>query len=243
MKHALILGATSDIAKALAHKYAGQGYSLTLAARKSDRLAEVASDIEIRHSAKVEVVEFDALDYSGHAGFYESLTQKPDVAICVFGYLGDQKTAQSDFSEAEQIINSNYTGAVSILNIIAADFERRRSGTIIGISSVAGDRGRQSNYIYGSAKAGLTVYLAGLRNRLAKSNVHVLTVKPGFVRTKMTAGLPLPAPVTAKPARVAEDIFKAQQKGSNQLYTLRLWQLIMLVIRHIPEPIFKRLSL
>jgi len=243
MKNVLILGAASDIAKALAYKFASQGYSLTLAARNSDRLAEVASDMQIRHSTNVELVEFDALDYAGHAVFYNSLSHKPDVAICVFGYLGDQKMAQSDFAETEQIINSNYTGAVSILNIIANNFERRRSGTIIGISSVAGDRGRQSNYIYGSAKGGLTIYLSGLRNRLARSNVHVLTVKPGFVRTKMTANLPLPAPVTANPQRVAEDMFKAYQNKSNQLYTLWMWRFIMLIIRHIPESIFKRLSL
>jgi len=243
MKHILILGATSDIAQALAHKFASQGFSLTLAARKLERLGEVVSDIEIRHNAQVEAVEFDALHYQSHATFYNELTPKPDVAICVFGYLGNQQTAQSDFSEAEQIINSNYTGAVSILNIIANDFEQRKSGSIIGISSVAGDRGRQSNYLYGSAKAALTAYLSGLRNRLAKSNVHVITVKPGFVRTKMTAGLPLPGPVTAKPEHVANDVFKAYQKRSNQVYTLWMWQYLMLIIRNIPEPIFKRLSL
>jgi short-subunit dehydrogenase len=243
MKHALILGATSDIARALAYEYAGQGYDLILAARNSGRLAEVVSDIKIRHSAKVEIVEFDALDYASHADFYDALTSKPDVAICVFGYLGNQETAQSDFSEAEQVINSNYTGAVSILNIIANDFERRKLGTIIGISSVAGDRGRQSNYIYGSAKAAFTAYLSGLRNRLARSNVHVITVKPGFVRTKMTAKLPLPNLVTAKPEQAAHDIFKAYRKGNNQVYTLWMWQYIMLIIRHIPEPIFKRLRL
>ena len=141
MTHVLILGATSDIAQALAQKFAVQGCSLTLAARNSERLAEAVTDIEIRHNVQVEAVEFDALQYESHASFYNNLTSKPDVAICVFGYLGDQKAAQSDFSEAKQIINSNYTGAVSILNIIANDFEQRKSGSIIGISSVAGDRG------------------------------------------------------------------------------------------------------
>lgn len=243
MKRVLILGATSDIAKALAHEFAGQGYDLVLAARNSDRLVEVLSDIKIRHAVDVESVEFDALDYAGHAYFYDALTPKPEVAICVFGYLGDQERAQSDFSEAELVINSNYTGTVSILNIIANDFERRKSGTIIGISSVAGDRGRQSNYIYGSAKAAFTTYLSGLRNRLARAGVHVITVKPGFVRTKMTAKLPLPNLVTAQPEQVAGDIFRAYRAGSNQVYTLWMWQYIMLIIRHIPEAIFKRLSL
>jgi len=243
MKHALILGATSDIAKALAYKFAGEGFNLTLAARNSERLADVVSDLEIRHGIQAQAAEFDALNFAGHAGFYNALPAQPDVAICVFGYLGDQQKAQSDFSEAKQIIDTNYTGAVSILNIIANHFEQRKSGTIIGISSVAGDRGRQSNYMYGSAKAGLSAYLSGLRNRLAKSNVNVITVKPGFVRTKMTAGLPLPAPVTAKPNHVANDVFKAYQKGSHQVYTLWMWRYIMLVIKAIPETIFKRLNL
>ena len=243
MKQLLILGATSDIARALAYKFAAEGYNLTLAARKSERLAEVVSDIEIRSRVKAAIVEFDVLDYAGHAAFYAGLQPKPDVAIAVFGYLGNQATAQADFSEAEKIIQTNYTGAVSILNIIANDFEQRQSGAIIGVSSVAGDRGRGSNYMYGSAKAGFSAYLSGLRNRLAKSNVQVITVKPGFVRTKMTEGLPLPGPVTAKAEQVARDVFKAYQGRRNEVYTLWMWRYIMLVIKLIPEAIFKRLNL
>lgn len=243
MKHVLILGATSDIAQALAHKFAAHGFHPILAGRNSARLTEVATDIEIRHQVAATVVEFDALDYSGHAAFYAALPVRPEVAITVFGYLGDQQKAQADFCEAERIINANYTGAVSILETIAADFEQRRSGTIIGISSVAGERGRQSNYIYGSAKAALSTYLSGLRNRLAKAGVHVLTVKPGFVRTKMTADLSLPGPVTAQPEQVAADVFKAYQKGADEVYSLWLWRYVMWLIRNIPEPIFKRLNL
>ncbi|RMF02661.1 MAG: SDR family oxidoreductase [Chloroflexi bacterium] len=243
MSHVLILGAASDMAQALAYKFAAEGFDITLAARNSGRLADVAPDLEIRHGISAGVAEFDALGFAGHADFYTNLPHPPDVVICVFGYLGTQETAQSNFAEAKKIIDTNYTGAVSILNIVANDFEQRGSGTIIGISSVAGDRGRQSNYLYGSAKAAFTAYLSGLRNRLAKKNVHVLTVKPGFVRTKMTAGMPLPGPVTAKPSRVAADVFAAFQKQRNVVYTMRIWQLIMLLIRHIPEPIFKRLNL
>ena len=243
MTQVLILGATSDIAIALAHRFAQAGCNITLAARACERLAETVTDLEIRHNIKAKTVEFDALNYAGHTDFYDGLATKPDVAICVFGYLGDQKVAQANFAEAEKIIDSNYTGAVSILNIIANDFEQRRAGTIIGISSVAGDRGRQSNYVYGSAKAAFTAYLSGLRNRLAKAGVHVITVKPGFVRTKMTAGMPLPAPVTAKPERVASDVFNAFAKQRNQVYTLWMWQFIMLIIRHIPEGIFKKMNL
>lgn len=243
MKNVLILGAASDVAQALAHKFAREGFNLILAARNSERLAEAVSDIAIRHKVQAEVVEFDALDYASHADFYSNLSTKPDVAIVVFGYLGEQAVAQTDFSQAQKIIETNYTGAVSILTIIANDFEQRKSGAIIGISSVAGDRGRQSNYIYGSAKAALTAYLSGLRNRLVKSRVRVITVKPGFVRTKMTANMSLPGPVTAKPHQVANDVFRAYQKGRDVVYTLWMWRYLMLVVRHIPEAIFKRMNL
>lgn len=243
MGHVLILGAASDMARALAHQYASQGYGLTLAARNSTRLGDLVSDLQIRYQVTAEAVEFEALDFVGHAAFYASLTPKPNVVICVFGYLGEQITAQSDFTEAERIIQTNYTGAVSILNIIANDFEQRRAGTIIGISSVAGDRGRQSNYIYGSAKAGLTAYLSGLRNRLTKANVQVITVKPGFVRTKMTQALKLPKPLTAAPSQVARAVFSAQRQGQDIVYVLSVWRLVMFIIRHIPEFIFKKLKL
>ena len=141
------------------------------------------------------------------------------------------------------IIDSNYTGAVSILNIVANDFEARKFGTIVGISSVAGDRGRQSNYLYGSAKAGFTAYLSGLRNRLYKSGVHVLTVKPGFMKTRMIEGMRTPGPLTAEPAKVATVVYKATTKRKNEIYVLWMWRYIMLVIRLIPEIIFKKLNM
>ena len=140
-------------------------------------------------------------------------------------------------------MDANFTGAVSILNIAANDMVEKKSGTIVGISSVAGERGRMSNYIYGSAKAGFTAYLSGLRNRLQKVGVHVLTVKPGFVQTKMTEGLPLPKPLTALPEQVAKGIIKAVKKGTNEVYILGIWRLIMLIIRTIPEFVFKKLRM
>lgn len=243
MSYVLILGATSDIAKALAYEYAGHGYSLTLAARNPERLAALSSDLHIRHNVSVDVVAFEALDYTGHADFYSQLKAKPDVVICAFGYLGRQETAQTSWTETAQIIQTNYTGAVSILNVIAEDFEQRRSGAIIGLSSVAGNRGRQSNYLYGSAKAGFTAYLSGLRNRLFKANVRVITVKPGFVRTRMTANLELPSRLTATPQEVAAAIFRAYRRNQDHVYVLPVWRYIMLVIRHLPEFIFKRLNL
>ena len=140
-------------------------------------------------------------------------------------------------------MDTNYTGVVSLFNIIANDFEDRRSGFMVGISSVAGDRGRKNNYIYGSAKAALTAYLSGLRNRLYDAQVHVMTVKPGFVATKMTEGMDLPEKLTAQPEEVAEDIYKAQQKNKNVLYTKWMWRWVMMMIKMIPEWKFKGMSL
>ena len=167
MKNILILGATSDLAQAIAKKYAAEGWSLTLAALEPDLLEPIAGDLRVRTKTPVEAVEFDATEFASHPAFYEGLVTKPDVVICIFGYMSDQMTAQTDFDEVRRTIDINFTGAVSILNIVADDFEKRGHGSIAGISSVAGDRGRQSNYIYGCAKAGFTVYLSGMRNRLA----------------------------------------------------------------------------
>ena len=243
MDNILILGATSEIGKAIAYEFAKHGFNIILAARQAERLIPLQADLQIKHQIGVTLAEFDALDFSSHAVFYENLPQKPTVVACVFGYLGVQETAQNDFLEAQKIIDSNYTGAVSILNIIANDFEQKKSGTIVCISSVAGERGRQSNYIYGSAKAAFSVYADGLRNRLFKSNVHVITVKPGFVRTKMTEGLTLPPLITAEPMQVGKAIYKGYLKKTNTLYTLWMWRYIMLIIKAIPEFIFKKMKL
>lgn len=243
MSTILILGATSDMAIALAEIYAKKGDKLQLAARNPSMLTPIKKDLEIRFGAQISTYIFDAMDFNSHEGFYNSLDTKPDIALCVFGYLGDQRKAIKDWDESKQIIQSNFTGAVSILNIIANDMEDRKEGVIVGISSVAGERGRVSNYLYGSAKAGFTAYLSGLRNRLCKSGVHVLTVKPGFVNTKMTEGLPLPKPLTAQPEEVATAILKAIKKQKNTIYVFAKWRLIMYIIKSIPEFIFKKLSL
>jgi short-subunit dehydrogenase len=242
-EYVLILGANSDIAIAIAREYAKNGYNLYLASRNVSNLEKIAKDIEIRNKIRVKIFKFDVLDFDNHENFYNSLPKKPIGVISAIGYLGEQKKAEKDFKESKKIIDTNYTGIVNILNIIANDFEKRKKGFIIGISSVAGDRGRKSNYIYGSAKSAFTTYLSGLRNRLFNSNVHVLTVKPGFVATKMTKNLELPKNLTALPEEVAKDIFRAQQNGKDILYTKWIWKWIMCVIIHIPEKIFKRLSI
>ena len=243
MNYVLIIGAKSDIAIAVARKYAEKGYNLYLAARQANELEAIAKDIILRTQQTITCIEFDVLDYPTHQAFYDALPEKPVGVISAVGYLGTQDSAQNDFALAQKIIDTNYTGVVSILNIIANDFEQKKAGFIVGISSVAGDRGRKSNYIYGSAKAALSTYLSGLRNRLYTANVHVLTVKPGFVATKMTAGMDLPTKLTAQPEQVADAIFKAQQKHQNVLYTLWLWKWIMLIIKHIPEWKFREMSI
>lgn len=243
MDYILILGAKSDISKAIAKKYAENGYNLYLAARESSELQNFANDIKIRNQKDIKCIDFDALDYKSHQNFYNSIEKKPIGVISVIGFLGDQEKAQVDFKETQKIIDSNYTGLVSILNIVANDFEIRKNGFIVGISSVAGERGRISNFIYGSAKAAFTTYLSGLRNRLFISNVNVMTVKPGFVATKMTEGLDLPKKLTAKAEEVANDIFNAQQKGKNVIYTKWFWKWIMLIIKNIPEFQFKKMNI
>jgi len=243
MSYVLIIGAKSDIAKATAREYVKHGYDLYLAARDVKELESFANDIIVRTQKDVKLVELDILDYKTHQSFYDQLEEKPLGVVSAVGYLGDQEKAQSDFSEAQKIVDTNYTGIVSLFNIIADDFEQRKSGFIVGISSVAGDRGRKSNYIYGSAKSALTTYLSGLRNRLYDAQVHVMTVKPGFVATKMTEGMDLPEKLTAQPEEVAKDIYKAQQNGKNEIYTKWIWRYVMMIIKMIPEWKFKGMSI
>lgn len=242
-ENVLILGAASDMAVAIARKFASAGYSLTLAARNVEKLEAIAADLKVRYNVAVASVKFDALDFASHEQFYHSLAERPDVVVCVFGLLGDQFEAQQSWKACEEILFTNYVGAVSILNVVANDFERQKRGTIIGISSVAGDRGRQSNYFYGSAKAGFTAYLSGLRNRLYHHGVHVITVKPGFVKTRMIENIKTPGPITASVKKVADSVFTASKRKQNSIYVLPVWALIMLVIRFIPEAVFKRLKL
>ena len=243
MSYVLIVGAKSDIAKEVARVYAKNGYNLYLGARAVNELEEFKTDLEVRSGVSVELIELDITAYDTHQALYENLSEKPLGVVVVAGYMTEQHKAEKEWSETLNTINVNYTGAVSLLNIVANDFEKEKRGFIVGVSSVAGDRGRKANYIYGSAKAAFSAYLSGLRNRLFESGVAVLTVKPGFVNTKMTENLALPEKLTAQPAEVAQDLFKAQQAGKNILYTKWVWRYVMLIITHIPEFIFKKLSI
>ncbi|MBN2816004.1 MAG: SDR family oxidoreductase [Campylobacterales bacterium] len=243
MSYILIIGAKSDIAKELARVYAKNGYDLYLAGRNIDELQNFSEDIKIRSGRNVILKELDITDFTTHLDFYAKLEPKPLGVIVVSGYMTEQSIAQTQWSESLNTINVNYTGAVSLLNIVANEMQESRNGFIVGVSSVAGDRGRKANYIYGSTKAAFSAYLSGLRNRLYEYDVHVLTVKPGFVATKMTANLELPEKLTAQASDVANDIFKAQQSKKNTLYTKWIWRYIMLIITHIPEFLFKKMSI
>jgi len=239
---ALILGASSDIGVALAREYAKAAYSLILAARQVQRLEAEANNLKHRYGASVKLMEFDVLDVANHRRFVEEVGGIPEVAICVVGLMGNQSIAESDYAAADLIMRTNYNGPAIVFDELAAQMERRGSGWLIGISSVAGDRGRAVNYLYGSAKAGFTAYLSGLRNRLAKKGVRVMTVKPGFVRTRMTADMSLPGPLTAEAAEVARAVMRAQRARRDIVYVRPAWRFIMLMIRLIPERFFKQIG-
>jgi len=243
MKWLLILGATSDIARACAHRFAADGFNLVLAARNPDALGSDTKDLKIRYGIEVKTVLFDALATEGHCSFFQSLDPVPDGVLCAIGTMKGNEDAMSDPEKLKAIMDTNLTGPVAFLTPAGEAFRERGSGFIIGISSVAGNRGRGSNYPYGSAKAGFTAFLSGLRNSLNESGVQVITVLPGFVRTKMTENMDLPASLTAEPGRVAEDVFRAFEKKKSIVYTPWIWRWIMLIIQHIPEFMFKRMKL
>ncbi|MEE2755761.1 MAG: SDR family oxidoreductase [Myxococcota bacterium] len=241
----LILGATSPIAYQVAHRYAELGHSIVLTARDNAEASSLAQDISIRHDVPAVGAAFDACDFASHAAFVEAIEidyGPIEVALVAFGEMGEQAQSQKHFPSAKAVIDINYTGAASICEAIASKMEARTRGVIIGITSVAGDRGRQSNYIYGSAKGAFTLYLQGLRNRLCKHNVQVMTVRLGFVDTRMTFGMKTGIPI-APPNGISHAIVKHQESGSDDVYLPRFWQGIMLIIRNIPERVFKRLSL
>jgi len=243
MPNILILGATSDIAVAIASEFAQEKYNLSLAARNVEVLQPIKKDVEIRHQNRVDLYSFDAVDFDSHLQFFQNLKEKPAVTVCVFGLMEEENLAFENWQVCKSMIDTNFTGAVSILNIIAKYYIEQNSGTIVGVSSVAGERGRQSKLIYGSSKAAFSTYLAGLRNLSYNSNVQVLSVKPGFVYTKMTEELNLPAVLTATPELVAKKIYRGVKNGKNTLYVKWFWRYIMIIIKLIPERIFKKMKI
>jgi decaprenylphospho-beta-D-erythro-pentofuranosid-2-ulose 2-reductase len=240
----LILGASSAIARAFAREAAARGAHIILAGRDTEDLHRTAADITITSNTQVSVLEFDALDFPSHAALPALLESTPGILniALLFGTMPDQAAMDADPSLARDCIASTFTGAVSVLHHLAPLLESRRAGTIIGIGSVAGDRGRLKNYVYGAAKSGLHTYLAGLRNRLGRSGVHVMTVKPGFIDTAMTFGLP-GLFLVASPDYVARTCLNAAAKRRDVIYVPWFWWGIMTIIRHVPERIFKRMAI
>ena len=244
-----IVGATSPIARALASRFAAAGYSIVLAGRELDEIERTAADLSVRYGTAARCTRFEATDYASHAGLVRQWIESPEplvgIVLC-HGYMAEQRRAQADFELAKRMIEVNYVSAVSVLERLAPYFETlgsvqtRPRRFICCVSSVAGDRGRQSNYLYGSTKAALSTYLQGLRNRLTPSGVQVLTVKPGLVDTRMTYergnGL-----LVAHPDSIAAGIFRALASGRDVVYTPAFWRWIMLALRLIPETVFKRL--
>jgi short-subunit dehydrogenase len=245
MNNVLIIGATSAIAQALARQFAQRGAHLILWGRSAEKLETIASDLRTQYSTAVSV---EALDFDNFTQYPAVLDRaladgaRLDAAIVCHGSLSDQAACEADFQVAERELRINLLSALSFLTILANRFEQQGHGTLAIISSVAGDRGRGSNYVYGTAKAALSTFAQGLRNRLYSKGVHVLTVKPGFVDTPMTADLPK-GPLFASPERVARDIIRAIDRKQCVLYTPWFWRWIMLVIKAIPEPVFRKLRL
>ena len=240
-KTLLMIGATSDIGRAIATRYAKAGWSLVLTARALEDVEREARDQATRFAIPVRAAVLDVLDLARVRDFAESLDPAPDTVVSVVGVLGDQARAEGDIDYAAQVIRANFEGPALVLGTFAGIMAARGSGTIVGVSSVAGERGRASLYVYGAAKAGLTAFLSGLRQRLAARGVRVITVKPGYVRTRMTEGLSLPAALTAAPAEVAEAVFRAAELGGGEVIYVRWpWRWIMAIIKLMPEGVFKK---
>lgn len=240
----IVLGSTSEVAQAFVEKALQEGEKfekIYLVTSNRETTERFARHIDVKFFQQSKVIELDLMkeiDYNRLDSIHSQLL------FCAAGYLGEgSEEGLYDNRNTERIISINYSHLVPVINYFAHKFESRRSGTIIGLSSVAGDRGRQSNFIYGSAKAAFTAYLSGLRNYLFEKKVHVMTVKPGFMATKMTEGMPLNPALTATPKQAAAHIFKAYKSRRNITYVLPVWAVIMMIIRNIPEFIFKKLKL
>ncbi|WP_254062185.1 SDR family oxidoreductase [Acidobacterium sp. S8] len=241
----LVLGATSAIASGVMRPLAAQGAQFYLVTRDPRKLAAVAADLQTRGAGAVFTHLMDLDDTDAHGSMLADAAQKLgtiDMALLAHGVLGDQEKAQSDYAAAEAILKTNFLSAVSLITWLANYFEQTRQGTLAVISSVAGDRGRKSNYVYGASKGALNVFLDGVRNRIDRSGVHVLTIKPGFVATPMTAHLDQNA-LFAHPSGIGDGILKAIRKRKDVAYLPPIWALIMLMIRSIPNAVFKKMNL
>jgi decaprenylphospho-beta-D-erythro-pentofuranosid-2-ulose 2-reductase len=245
IKKVVILGATSSIALEVQRQLAGQGHELLLVARSPQRLAELQVDLTIRGAQQVSTYSADLSSIQQHAAIFDFVRRTLpdfDTVLLAYGSMRSQKDSESSVDILLEELQVNFVSATAILTLFAADLERRRTGCLAAITSVAGDRGRRSNFVYGSAKGALSLFLQGLRSRLHLAGVRVITIKPGPVQTSMTDHLPNSARF-ADPELVARDIVRALERRSPEvLYTPRMWRYVMSAIRHIPESVFKRLS-
>ena len=238
----LVLGASSSVARAFARQAAEGGADLILAGRDLRDIDRIAADARIRGGGRVDVRAFDAIDRAGHEAFIADLPRRPFNVFLAFGMLAPQAEIDRSPALAQEIIAVNYLGAVSMLSRLAPRMAAEGKGAIVVLSSVAGDRGRPSNYTYGSAKAGLNTYLQGLRASYAAKGISVTTVKPGFMDTSMTYGMSGMF-LVASPEACAKACLGFAAKGRDVVYFPGFWWLIMTIIKAIPERIFKKLKL
>jgi short-subunit dehydrogenase len=245
MKKILILGATSAIAEHCARLWAGQGESMFLVARNENRLTAIASDLRVRGASKVETFILDLNEFNEHEEMLETANRVMDgidIALIAHGTLSNQKECEQSAELTMQELRTNALSTISLLTLIANEFERKQSGTIAVISSLAGDRGRGSNYVYGSAKAMVTTFASGLRQRLHKSNVAVITIKPGFVDTPMTSSFKKGL-LWSKPEKIARMIVKSVDRRTPQIYSPSYWKFISMTIQILPNAIFQKIKL
>jgi short-subunit dehydrogenase len=241
----LVLGATSGIAMAATRRLAARQTRFVLVARNAQKLTAVAQDLLTRGAGAVDTWVVDLDDTSAHPEMLAAAVDRLgeiDLALIAHGVLGDQAEAEAHFEAAAAILDTNFLSTVSLCTWLGNYFQARHAGTLAVISSVAGDRGRKSNYVYGASKGALNIFLEGLRNRIDRDGVQVLTIKPGFVATAMTAHMP-PSPLFASPDRIAADILRAVERRKDVVYVPWFWGGIMLIIRMIPERIFKKMNL
>jgi short-subunit dehydrogenase len=244
-KRILVLGATSGIAEACVRLWADRGDNLYLVARNEERLTVVVADARTRGAARVDTALANLDDVERHAELLAHAINALgglDVALLALGVLGSQAAAEQRVDAAAQILHTNFVAPVSLLTWLGNYTSQRRAGTLAVLSSVAGERGRKSNYVYGSSKAGLTAFVDGLRNRIDRDGVRVMTIKPGPVKTSMTEGMKGSAKF-ADVEDVAETLVRAIDRGADVVYVPGIWRVIMAVIRAIPEGIFKKLNL
>lgn len=241
----LVLGGSSEIALATCREIvAHRAARIVLAARKPDALESAVADLRAAGASSVDTVAFDATDYASHEAFVTSTFDRLgdfDVVLLAFGALGDQEVSERDAAAALEVVQTNFTGVVSVTVPLTARLRQQGHGTLVLLSSVAAERGRKSNFVYGASKAGADVFFQGLGDALAGSGVHAMVVRPGFVHTKMTSGMPA-APMSVQPDDVAKAIARGIAKGSDTVWVPARLRLVMSAVRHLPRPVFRRLK-